>query len=102
MAKVSRPVSFFGDDASASHGYQMTMRDNFSNSVDCVNCVGARLSGANSLSGVVDWKSDVDPTPETLEHYAEQVRTYMDMVRAERGLIVAVTPGTAVAVSRTT
>ena len=51
---------------------------------------------------VVDWKSDVDPTPETLEHYAEQVRTYMDMVRAERGLIVAVTPGTAFAVSRTT
>ena len=33
---------------------------------------------------VVDWKSDVDPTPETLEHYAEQVRTYMDMVQAER------------------
>ena len=51
---------------------------------------------------VVDWKSDVDPTPETLEHYAEQVRTYMEMIRAERGLIVAVTPGTALAVSRTT
>ena len=66
MAKVSRPVSFFGDDASASHGYQMTIRDNISNSVDCVNCVGARLSGAKSLSGVVDWKSDFDPTPKNL------------------------------------
>ena len=42
---------------------------------------------------VVDWKSDVDPTQATLEHYAEQVRTYMKMTRAERGLIVAVTTG---------
>ena len=49
---------------------------------------------------VVDWKSDVHPTQETLEHYAEQVRTYMEMTRVEHGLIVAVTPGTVVAVSR--
>ena len=48
---------------------------------------------------VVDWKSDVDPTRETLEHYAEQVRTYMEMTRAERGLIVALTPGTVFAVT---
>ena len=47
---------------------------------------------------VVDWKSDVDPTRETLAHYAEQVRTYMEMTGAERGLIVAVTPGTVQAV----
>ena len=49
---------------------------------------------------VVDWKSDIDPTPETLEHYAEQVRAYMEMTRAESGLIVAVTLGTVFAVSR--
>ena len=49
---------------------------------------------------VVDWKSDVDPTPEAVQHYAEQVRTYMEMTGAERGLIVAVTPGTIISVSR--
>ena len=49
---------------------------------------------------VVDWKSDVDPTPETLEHYAEQVRAYMEMTRARKGLIVALTPGTVFAVTR--
>lgn len=43
---------------------------------------------------VVDWKSDVDRTPEALAHYAEQVRTYMEMTGAQRGLIVALTPGT--------
>ena len=48
---------------------------------------------------VVDWKSDVDPTPETLEHYAEQVRTYMEMTGAERGLIVALSPGTVFSVT---
>ena len=43
---------------------------------------------------VIDWKSDVDPSPETLEHYRAQVRAYLDMTGAERGLIVAVTSGT--------
>ena len=46
-----------------------------------------------SADVVVDWKSDVDPTPKTLEHYGEQVRTYMEMTQAHRGLIVAVTSG---------
>ena len=42
---------------------------------------------------VIDWKSDVDPSLETLEHYRAQVRAYLDMTGAERGLIVAVTTG---------
>ena len=42
---------------------------------------------------VVDWKSDVDPSPETVEHYRAQVRTYLDMTGAERGLIVMMTSG---------
>ena len=49
---------------------------------------------------IVDWKSDVDPTPEAMQHYAEQVRTYMEMTQAEQGLIVALTPGTVFAVTR--
>ena len=50
---------------------------------------------------VIDWKSDVDPTPESLEHYCSQVRTYLDMTTAERGLVVAMTSGIVIAVTRT-
>ena len=42
---------------------------------------------------MVDWKSDVDPSPETVEHYRAQVRTYLDMTGADRGLIVMMTGG---------
>ena len=49
---------------------------------------------------VVDWKSDVSLKPENLEHYCSQVRAYLDMTHAERGLVVAMTPGTVVPVSR--
>ena len=47
---------------------------------------------------VIDWKSDVDLAPETLEHYRAQVRAYLDATGAERGLIVAVTSGTVISV----
>ena len=49
---------------------------------------------------VVDWKSDVDPAPEMLEHYRSQVRAYLDMTGAGRGLIVLMTSGTIVSVAR--
>lgn len=42
---------------------------------------------------VIDWKSDVQVVPEMLEHYRVQVRNYLDMTGAERGLIVLVTTG---------
>jgi len=42
---------------------------------------------------IIDWKSDVQPTPETIEHYRAQVRTYLNMTGTERGLIVLVTSG---------
>ncbi|OWJ81934.1 ATP-dependent endonuclease [Haematobacter missouriensis] len=42
---------------------------------------------------VVDWKSDVTAEVEALDHYRAQVRAYLDMTRAERGLIVLMTPG---------
>ena len=37
---------------------------------------------------VIDWKSDVDPTEETLDHYRAQVRAHLYVTDAERGLIV--------------
>jgi exodeoxyribonuclease-5 len=47
---------------------------------------------------VVDWKSDVNPTPETLEHYRAQVGHYLRTTGAPLGLIVFVTAGTVVSV----
>lgn len=47
---------------------------------------------------VVDWKSDVTAEAETLDHYRAQVRAYLDMTRAERGLIVLMTPGVVIPV----
>ncbi|MYC81302.1 MAG: AAA family ATPase [Acidobacteria bacterium] len=47
---------------------------------------------------VIDWKSDVDPSPETLEHYRAQVRAYLEVTGAECGLVVLVTNGIAVSV----
>ena len=45
------------------------------------------------IADAVDWKSDVDPSPETADHYRSQVQTYLDMTGAERGLIVMMTGG---------
>ena len=49
---------------------------------------------------VIDWKSDVDPSAETLGHYRVKVRAYLDTTRAVRGLVVAVTSGTVFKVRR--
>jgi ATP-dependent exoDNAse (exonuclease V) beta subunit len=50
---------------------------------------------------VVDWKSDVAPSADTIEHYRAQVRAYLDVTETERGLIVLVTPGVVIQVTRT-
>ncbi|EQD57952.1 UvrD/REP helicase, partial [mine drainage metagenome] len=50
---------------------------------------------------VVDWKSDVSPNPQTLDHYRVQVQAYIDMTGAERGLIVLMTPGVVIPVQPT-
>ena len=49
---------------------------------------------------VIDWKSDVEPSPEALEHYCAQVRTYLEVTGAELGLVVFATNGTVVSVHR--
>lgn len=48
---------------------------------------------------VVDWKSDVVPDAHTIDHYRAQIRAYLDITGAERGLIVLMTRGTVIAVS---
>ena len=42
---------------------------------------------------VIDWKSDVSPDQETINHYRAQVRSYLDMTGTDRGLIVFMTTG---------
>ena len=56
-----------------------------------VDAIAFDADGAPEV--VIDWKSDVDPSAETLEHYRAQVRAYLDMTGAERGFIVTVTSG---------
>ncbi len=45
------------------------------------------------IDAVVDWKSDVDPTPKQIEIYRGQVRDYLAASSAGAGLIVFLTSG---------
>jgi exodeoxyribonuclease-5 len=58
------------------------------------------LSPSGKPLVVIDWKSDVAPSTEMLEHYRDQVRAYLDITDAERGLIVLATSGRVVSVER--
>ena len=57
------------------------------------------LSAEGKPEVIIDWKSDVEPSPETLEHYRSQVRAYLEATGAERGLIVLVTSGLVIPVA---
>ena len=46
-----------------------------------------------TLSLVVDWKSDVEPAPETTARYREQIATYMAACGGRNGMIVFLTTG---------
>jgi exodeoxyribonuclease-5 len=49
---------------------------------------------------VVDWKSDISPSPEVIEKYKSQVYAYLSATNAEKGLLVFVTSGKVVEVIR--
>lgn len=76
-------------------------------SVDGVETVTAGVADALTVTPegqpavVVDWKSDVAPDPQTLDHYRAQVRAYLDMTGAERGLIVLMTTGAVISIAPT-
>jgi exodeoxyribonuclease-5 len=59
------------------------------------------VDGEGRPSVVVDWKSDVSPDGRILDHYRAQVRAYLDMTGAGRGLIVLMTSGTVIEVEPT-
>ena len=74
--------------------------------IDGVETATAGIADAVTLTAegrpavVVDWKSDVTPASGTLDHYRAQVRAYLDMTGAERGLIVLITSGAVIPVPR--
>ena len=47
----------------------------------------------NAVDLVVDWKSDVVPAQDAIDHYRQQVDSYRRLVGAPRGLVVFVTNG---------
>ncbi len=63
-----------------------------------VDAIAFDAEGAPKV--VIDWKSDVEPSAEILRHYRAQVHAYLEMTGAQRGLIVCVTPGTVIPVTR--
>jgi hypothetical protein len=56
------------------------------------DAIGLDRDGRSHI--VIDWKSDVDPALETLDHYRSQVRNYLKATGIGRGLVVLVTSGT--------
>ena len=48
---------------------------------------------------IIDWKSDVDPQPEMVEHYRAQVQSYLRATGLAKGLIVFVTRDAIIEVS---
>ena len=64
-----------------------------------VDAVAVNSDGAPQV--VIDWKSDVNPAPGTLDRYCDQVRAYLDVTGAERGLVVVATSGAVIAVTPT-
>ncbi len=51
------------------------------------------LDGQGNIDLVVDWKSDVQPTEETMLLHREQVRSYLSATGAGYGLVVYMTTG---------
>ena len=57
------------------------------------------LGADGAIDTVIDWKSDVAPTPEIVEKYRDQVQAYLDALAISRGLVVFVTTGQVVSVT---
>ena len=49
--------------------------------------------GQGGIEAVVDWKSDVNPRPETIDHYRQQIGYYRRNAGARRALLVLITQG---------
>jgi exodeoxyribonuclease-5 len=45
------------------------------------------------IDAVIDWKSDVNPGTEAINHYRKQIGEYRQNMAAKRALLVFMTPG---------
>ena len=49
--------------------------------------------GQGGIDAVIDWKSDVNPSAEAIDHYRKQIDQYRRTIGAKRALLVFMTPG---------
>ena len=49
--------------------------------------------GQGGIDAVIDWKSDVNPSAEAVNHYRKQIDQYRRNMAAKRALLVFMTPG---------
>ena len=56
-------------------------------------CDAVAVNDASRIEAVIDWKSDVDPTPAQLDAYRSQIRDYLAATGAPLGFIVFMTSG---------
>ena len=57
------------------------------------------LGSDGAPQAIIDWKSDVDPQPEAVNHYRAQVQSYLRTTGLTKGLLVFVTHGAVIEVS---
>ena len=55
--------------------------------------------GQGGIDAVIDWKSDVNPTPAAINHYRKQIDEYRQTIGAKRALLVFMTLGRAIEVT---
>jgi hypothetical protein len=47
--------------------------------------------GEGCIEAIVDWKSDVNPSPKAVDHYRKQINEYRQNTGAKRALLVFLT-----------
>jgi ATP-dependent exoDNAse (exonuclease V) beta subunit len=57
------------------------------------------LDAAHGIDVVIDWKSDIAPSPSAITHYQQQLDDYRKLTGAKRGLLVFMTPGKVVEIA---
>ncbi len=75
--------------------WRAATRDGLEESHDSGSPTPLALDGEGRPALVIDWKSDVAPTPETISHYRSQVWSYLDATGTGAGLIVFLSSGIA-------
>jgi len=57
------------------------------------------IDGQGKVIYVLDWKSNVHPSPANIQHHAGQLRIYLNLLGASKGALIYLTTGQVVEVS---